>query len=63
MHRQIICKQAIMHRGKFEPALGIQTSTPKITDVQTNKGYEHIKVLQTKKNMQKNKRRNERNKY
>ena len=39
--------KVIEHRGKYEPTEGISTSTGRITDVETDKGYKYIGVLQT----------------
>ena len=46
------CAMVIVHRGKVEPVESIPTSTGKITDVVTGKGYMYLGVLQTNENMQ-----------
>ena len=46
------CAKVIVHRGNFEPAEGIPTSTGRITDVETDKGCNHLGVLQINENTQ-----------
>ena len=46
------CVKVIVLWGEFEPAEGILTSTGRITDVETDKGYMYVGVLQRNKTMQ-----------
>ena len=46
------CAKVIVYRGKFEPAQGTPTSMDNITDLETDKGYKYLEVLQTNENMQ-----------
>ena len=46
------CTNVIVHIGKFAHAEGIPTSTSRIADVETGKGYKYLGVLQVNENMQ-----------
>ena len=48
----IMCAKVIVHSRQFRSAESIPTSTGKITDVETDKGYKYLGVLLNNENTQ-----------